>query len=85
MSVYVGSSNYIIGRMIMCHMVADSIEELHEMADNINLSRRHFQSARLPHYDISKSKKAIAIRFGAIEVNEYKIVEVVKNCNERTT
>lgn len=84
MSVYVGPSIYPFGRMIMCHMVADSVDELHEMADQIGINRKWFQNKnkRYPHYDISKSKRKIAIEFGAIEVDEYTILEKVRQCEK---
>ncbi len=85
MSVYVGPSIYPYGRMIMCHMVSDSIEELHEMADKIGVNRKWFQQKNLPHYDISKSKRKLALENGAIEVDERTIVKVIiKHRKERT-
>lgn len=52
------------GRMyVMCHMIADTDGELHAMADKIGVSRRWFQG---DHYDIAKSKRALAIKHGAI-------------------
>ena len=85
MSVYVGSSIYPFGRMIMCHMVADSIDELHEMADLIEVDRRHFQSKnkRHPHYDICKSKRVLALKHGAIEAISSTIVETSLKCGKQ--
>ena len=43
--------------MKMCHMLADTLDELHAMADRIGVARRHFQTdSSAPHYDICKSK-----------------------------
>lgn len=81
MSVYVDESRYAFGRMIMCHMVADSIEELHEMADKIGIDRRHFQcspKSAYDHYDICTSKRTEAVRLGAIEVSTRRIIEVCR-------
>jgi allophanate hydrolase subunit 1 len=50
-------------------MLADSIEELHQMADKIGISRRWFQDKKYKHYDICKSKRSLAISYGAIEIN----------------
>ncbi len=66
MSVYVDNMRAPLGRMVMCHMVADSEDELHEMARKIGVARRWFQG---DHYDICLAKRAIAIGFGAIEVS----------------
>lgn len=76
MTVYVGPSIYPFGRMIMCHMTAGTTAELHRMADAIGVARRHFQDGLRPHYDISKSKRSIAVRLGAIEVDDRMIVKM---------
>lgn len=69
MTVYIDCYNAPFQRMIMCHMIADTIPELHAMADTIGIARRWFQSkGRTPHYDICKSKKTIALKNGAKEV-----------------
>lgn len=62
--------------MKMCHLLADSVEELHEMADKIKVPRKWFQSARYPHYDICKSKRALAVEFGAKEVGRKEFVDL---------
>lgn len=69
MTVYVDESRYPYGRMIMCHMLADTVDELHEMADMIGVARRHFQNHSTPHYDICKAKRALAIDHGAEEAD----------------
>lgn len=55
-----------------CHLTADSLEELHAMADRIGLKRAWFQPAhRLHqcHYDLVPAKRAAAVRAGAVEVD----------------
>ena len=55
----------------MCHMIADTPSELHDMATRIGVSIRWFQfppKASFPHYDISKTKRALAVTAGAIEL-----------------
>lgn len=57
--------------MRMCHMLATTDEELHAMADHIGVLRRYWQSPRRTsgsHYDIAMSKRALAVRAGAIEI-----------------
>lgn len=68
--VYVGTREYPLGRMKMSHMMADTQEELHGMADKLGLDRRHFQNKKRPHYDVSKKFKARAISYGAKLVND---------------
>lgn len=55
-----------------CHMTADTLEELHAMADRIGMRRSWFQPAallHLCHYDLVPRRRALAVRFGAVEVN----------------
>jgi len=59
----------------MSHMVADSIEELHQMADEIGLPRKWFQRH---HYDICYSKKKLAVENGAIALNLGRRDELVR-------
>ena len=69
MSVYVDNMKAPFGRMIMCHMIADNIDELHAMADKIGVSRRWFQGKTAnAHYDICMSKRALAVEYGAVEL-----------------
>ncbi len=74
MAVYVDSVRHPFRGMIMCHMWADSIEELLEMADKISVRRTHLQKppeASWVHFDISVTKKALAIKAGAILTDKY--------------
>lgn len=70
MTVYVDDMNAAYGRMKMCHLLADTDEELHAMADCIGVARKWHQAPpkHSSHYDIALSKKAIAIAAGAIEI-----------------
>ena len=75
MAVYVDQSKYAYGRMIMCHMMADTLDELHLMAERIGIRREHFQEhAYYPHYDICKSKREIAVALGAIEIRSQDLI-----------
>lgn len=52
-----------------CHMFADSLDELHEMAQKIGMRRIWFQGLpehSFPHYDISKTRRIEAIKHGAV-------------------
>lgn len=77
MSCYVDKAKNSYGRMVMSHLIADSLEELHAMADAIGLKRSWFQAAppaSFPHYDIAQSKRAEAINLGAIECDRRTFV-----------
>ena len=78
MTVYVDKSIYRYRRMVMCHMLADNLDELHEMAEKIGVKRRWFQQGSTPHYDICKSKRALAIEHGAQEVNRREVVTIIR-------
>jgi hypothetical protein len=69
--VYVDNMDAPFGRMTMCHMLADTHDELVAMADKIGVARKWIQKAGQPfeHLDICKSKKALAVRFGAKEIS----------------
>lgn len=70
MAVYVDDMRAQFGRMVMCHMVADTDDELHAMADKIGVSRRWHQAPPRhdSHYDIALNKRALAVQHGAIEI-----------------
>jgi predicted alpha/beta superfamily hydrolase len=81
--VYVGKNEYRYGRMILHHMAADTLEELHSMAEHIGV-RKHFQNKPgKPHYDICKSNKAKAIAAGAIEVEDREIIKLFRRYNNK--
>ncbi|QMV32390.1 hypothetical protein 8G_00071 [Ralstonia phage Hyacinthe] len=80
MSVYVDEMAAPFGRMVMFHMVADTDDELHAMADKIGVHRRWHQKPGTPHshYDICKSKRALAVALGAVEVDRSGLAAVIK-------
>lgn len=50
-----------------CHMLADSLDELHAMASTIGLKRAWFQDhPRHPHYDLTAAKRSAALKAGAV-------------------
>lgn len=75
MTVFIDNANIPYKRMIMCHMVADTLEELHIMADAIGVKRKWFQShTNYPHYDICKQSKDKALSLGAQECTKKELV-----------
>jgi len=78
MSVYVDTARNKFYRYRMSHMLADSLEELHAMAEKLGLRRSWFQPKSSPHYDLCQSKRARAVELGAIEVDRRQVVEIIK-------
>ena len=72
MAVYVDDMQAPYGRMKMCHMLADTDEELHAMADTIGVARKWQQcppKASGSHYDIALAKRTLAVQAGAIQIS----------------
>ncbi len=82
MAVYVDESRNRLGRMITCHMMADTLDELHAMAERIGMKREWFQPKSSPHYDVSLARRAQAIEHGALVADKYKIVELIRKYRE---
>lgn len=88
MAVYVDDMYTIplgnFGRMKMSHMIADSTEELLAMCRKIGVNEKWIQKAGTPneHFDISISKRKLAIDAGAIETG---MRELAKKVLERRT
>ncbi|MCJ2107903.1 DUF4031 domain-containing protein [Methylobacterium sp. E-041] len=85
MSVYVDQPIFPFGRMMMCHLWADSLDELLAMVDRIGVHRKWIQghptlsfgkhrNASWVHFDIAKGKRIRAIEAGAIETDTYGAV-----------
>lgn len=49
------------------HMTCTNMFELHSMARRIELRKSWFQKKRIPHYDLTASKRKLAIKHGAVE------------------
>lgn len=80
--VYIDNYNAPYGRMLMCHMIADSTDELLQMVDKIGVKRKWLQHQGTPyeHFDICRSKKELAILNGAKEIS---VRELAFKCYER--
>ena len=81
MAVYVDNMKAGYRRMKMCHMVADTTDELLEMADMIGVARRWLQHAGTyrEHFDICLAKRALAIKAGALAVTRRQIGIMLHN------
>ena len=79
MAIYVDGARNGFGRMVMCHMLADTPAELHAMASRIGMKRSWYQSpavkASFPHYDLSLSRRKLAIDNGAREITRQELAD----------
>jgi len=83
MAVYVDKAKNPYRHMKMCHMLADTLPELHAMADRIGLRRAWFQSNHgTPHYDICQAKRRLAIQAGAVEIDRRQTGELIRRLRQ---
>ena len=68
--VYVDKSKTGYQGMVMCHMIADTHDELVSMADRIGVKRKWIQDAGTyrEHFDVCANMKQTAIKNGAKEI-----------------
>ena len=85
MSVYVDDMQFCIPNKnwryrAVCHLMADTLEELHDFASLLRLKRAWFQdnNKRFPHYDLTSNKRKIAIKHGAIEKSPMELIRYFK-------
>lgn len=79
--VYVDDMRAPFGRLILCHMIADSTDELLAMVDRIGVDRKWIQNAGTPyeHFDIARSKRALAVAAGAQEITRRELALKIAN------
>lgn len=77
MSVYVDDAQNEFGRMKMCHMLADTTDELLAMADRLGVARKwiQFPGTYREHFDIAMSKRRLALQHGAQPVTTEFLVD----------
>ncbi len=70
------------------HLFCDAhtpLDRLHDFAQSIGLKREWFQSqSRMPHYDVNKRRRALAVRNGAIEIGRQRMVEIMRGWKEKS-
>lgn len=81
MTVYVDDMRAAYRGMKMCHMMADTTEELLAMADRIGVQRKWIQKAGTvyEHFDIAMGKRALAVAAGAVEVSRRDIGRIIQS------
>lgn len=62
-----------------CHLVADTVAELHSFAACLGLKREWYQyNKTIPHYDLTANKRREAVKLGAIRVDAREFVELIR-------
>ncbi len=83
MAVYIDDLAVLLRGRRMCHMAADSLEELHAMAEKVGIGREWFHDGDTPinkrlrlhsHYDVNLRESKLVIEQGAIVVQAADMV-----------
>jgi hypothetical protein len=77
MAVYVDKARFNLHGQKYCHMVTDGDPE--------KLQRKWFQDLRLPHYDLTKNMRALAIQHGAVPVGTKTLVRILRERKRDTS
>ena len=79
--LYVDKGRYPLGRMIMCHMLADTAEELESARCALGLPEgcTQYPGTWKEHLDVSQAKRALALRkLEAREINSRELVTILR-------
>lgn len=79
MAVFVDNSRLPWRGQSWCHLVADSVQELHAFADQLGLKRAWFQDKTMyPHYDVTVNVRVRALQLGAQPGDKRTIISCAK-------
>lgn len=59
-----------------CHLIADTVDELHAFAKRLGLRRGWFQPSSWPHYDLTPARREKAVDLGAIEKTSHELARM---------
>ncbi len=84
MAVYVDNlRDYGWHRGPSCHLIADSVEELIDFAEQMGLRREWFQPKSSPHFDLTAAAREVAVESGAIEIDQRQLVKKLREIREK--
>lgn len=73
MSVYVDDAVTLWRGRRWAHLMADTLDELHAMAERLDMPRRAFQDKRSgAHYDLTEELRGQALQLGAIAISRHR-------------
>ncbi len=80
MAIYVDNERIPWRGKLWCHLVADSLDELHAFAASLGLKRAWFQGkASYPHYDVTTGVRERALEIGAIAAGKTQMLASARN------
>lgn len=66
-----------------CHLIGDTLEELHALAEKIGMKRAWFQAyASTPHYDLTRKRRKAAVAAGAVELERRAFVDKLRQLRQ---
>lgn len=72
MSVYVDDAVHLWRGRRWAHLMADTLEELHALAERLGIPRHRFQDKRSgAHYDIDAALRERALALGAVAISRH--------------
>jgi hypothetical protein len=81
--VYVDDAEVLKHGYAWFHLLADSIQELHEFAARMGVSARAFhRGARHPHYDVTAGQRRRALQHGAAAIFARDAVQIGRRAAE---
>lgn len=86
MSVYVDEAIWDWHGRKWCHLLADSVDELHRFARSLGVYPTSYQGppkTPAPHYDLTAYERRLAIRSGAVVCDRAAIVAIYRRVRIR--
>lgn len=75
--VYVDDAEVLKYGNAWFHLMADSIQELHDFAASVGISVRAFhRGARHPHYDVTAGQRRRVLQHGAVAISAREAVRI---------
>jgi hypothetical protein len=72
MTVYVDDAVHLWRGQRWAHLMADTLDELHAMADHLGLPRHAFQDKTSgAHYDVTAALRTLALALGAVAISRH--------------
>lgn len=87
MSVYIDNYFARYRRLLLSHMIADTHDELCDMARRIGVPLHHIQDegTTREHFDVCKQMRSRAIALGALPVTTRQLAQMVRDRGQRPT